>query len=338
MGAEPHPSHVRAGLLYAVAAYGMWGLVPLYFYAVKDCPPFELVAQRIVWAALLLAVVVTALGRWGDVGKAVRSRKTLFMLFTSAYLVAGNWYVYIWCATHERITEASLGYFILPLVNVLAGMTLFGDRLRWPQGVALAIATAGVVFMAVRIGEVPWRGLVLAVSFTFYGVVRKVVPVDGIIGLTIETFLLAPIALVLVAVWWVAGTLAFGHTSRELDWLIVFGGVVTTAPLVCFAQAVRKVSLVTVGVLQYMSPSIQLIVAVTVFREAFTPDRQVSFGLIWLGLAVYVADTVRVAIRKHIAGPPPEPVPEPIDGGVPLTESQLLDVRALSPRGPAARP
>ena len=152
------------------------------------------------------------------------------------------------------------------------------------------------------------------------------------IGLTVESFLLAPVAGGFLIFWGLRGELAFGHVGRQLDTLIALSGVVTTIPLVCFAQAVRKVSLVTIGVLQYLSPTLQLIVAVTVFGEAFTRDHQVSFGLIWLGLAIYAVDTVRAAARKRIEGPAPEPVPEPIDGGVPLTDSQLLDVRSPARR------
>lgn len=334
MGVEPIPTQSRAGILYAVAAYGFWGLVPLYFYTVQECPAQELVAHRILWSAVLLAVVVTAWRRWPEVWAAFRTRKTVLMLFTSAYLVAGNWYVYVWCATHKQITQASLGYFILPLVNVIAGLALFGDRLRRAQAVALAVATIGVIYMAVSVGEFPWIGIVLAVSFAIYGVVRKVVPVDGVIGLTVESFLLAPVAAGLLLVWDLTDGIAFGHVSRQLDALIALSGFVTTVPLVCFAQAVRKVSLVTVGLLQYLSPTLQLLIAVAVFGEPFTRDHQISFGLIWLGLAVYALDTLRAAARKHIEGPAPEPVPEPIDGGVPITDSQLLDVRSRAHRAP----
>jgi chloramphenicol-sensitive protein RarD len=334
LGVDPHPTQSRAGILYAVAAYGLWGLVPLYFYTVKECPAQELVAHRIQWSAILLILVVSIWHRWPEVWTALRTRKTVLMLFTSAYLVAGNWYLYVWCVTHERITQASLGYFILPLVNVIAGLALFGDRLRWAQAVSLGIATIGVIYMAVSVGEFPWIGIVLAVSFALYGIVRKVVPVDGVIGLTVESFLLAPVAAGLLFIWDLTDGIAFGHVSRQLDALIALSGLVTTIPLVCFAQAVRKVSLVTVGLLQYLSPTLQLLLAVTAFGEPFTRDHQVSFGLIWLGLAVYALDTLRAAARKHIEGPPPEPVPEPIDGGVPITDSQLLDVRSRARRGP----
>jgi chloramphenicol-sensitive protein RarD len=327
LGAEPQPSHHRSGLLYALAAYGMWGLVPLYFKSVPTSAQ-EIVAHRVLWSAVFLAVLLTILRRWPDASAAFRSRKTLLMLFASAYLVAGNWLIYVWATLHEQITQASLGYFILPLVNVFAGIAFFGDRLRPPQAVALLIAAAGVVYLAVGLGEFPWISLTLAVSFALYGIVRKVVPVDGVVGLSVETVLLAPAALILLAVLASGGSLTFGR-DRPTDLLIAASGIITTLPLICFVQAVRRVSLVTIGVVQYLSPSLQLVVAVLVYGEAFSTRHQISFGLIWAGLAVYVADAVRVAARRREEGPTEEPVPEPLDGGVPLTESQI--VRSVGP-------
>jgi chloramphenicol-sensitive protein RarD len=303
----------------------MWGIVPLYFKNVS-CDPKEIVAHRVLWSGLFLAIVLTALRRWPAVVTAVRSRRTLFMLLASAYLVAGNWYVYVWATDRGRITEASLGYFILPLVNVFAGMTIFGDRLRLPQAVALLIAAAGVVYMTISLGEFPWLSLTLAVTFAVYGIVRKVVPVDGVVELSIETALLAPTAIVLLTIWELAGDLRFGHVDRELDGLVALSGIITTLPLICFAQAVRKVSLVTIGVVQYMSPTLQLLVGVLWYDEEFGRQHAISFGLIWIGLAVYVIDAIRVAARRR-AEPETVPVPEPIDGGVPLTESQLVAMR-----------
>ncbi len=314
-------STVRAGVLYGAAAYGMWGLVPLYFNAVKDCPPWELVAHRIVWSAILLAGILTVFGRWPDARAAFRSRKTVLMLLASAYLVAGNWLVYVWSATHGQVMQASLGYFILPLVNAFAGVVLFRERLRIPQGVALGIAAVGVGYLAVAGGEFPAIALTLAISFALYGIVRKVVPVDGVIGLSVETFLLAPVAIAFLVVWDLTAGMTFGHLNRQLDVLIALSGAVTTAPLVCFAQAVRKVPLVTLGVLQYLSPTLQLVVAVLVNGEPFELRHQVSFGLIWCGLAVFAVDAVVFAARRHLNRPADEPVPEPIDGGLPVTDS-----------------
>jgi chloramphenicol-sensitive protein RarD len=321
LGAEPQRS-VRAGLLYAVAAYGMWGLVPLYFKNV-GCSPKEIVAHRVLWSGLFLILVVTALRRWSEVGAAFRSRRTLLMLLSSAYLVAGNWFVYVYATDSGQITQASLGYFILPLVNVFAGIAFFGDRLRRPQAAALAIAAAGVVYLTVSVGEVPWISLTLAITFALYGIVRKVVPVDGVIGLTVETALLAPTATVFLLIWAAAGDLRFGHADRQLDGLVALSGVVTTLPLICFAQAVRKVSLVTIGVLQYLSPTLQLVLGVLVYEEEFSTRHMIAFGIIWAGLLVYVLDAIRMAARRR-AEPAPEPIPEPLDGGVPLTDSQLV--------------
>src|SRR5205814_1169380 len=161
-----------------------------------------------------------------------------------------------------EITQASLGYFILPLVNVVFGLLFFGERLRLPQALALTIAAAGVVYMTVAQGGIPWIGLTLAFTFAIYGIVRKVVPVDGVVGLSVETVLLAPTALVLIIIWERAGDMSFGHGNTNSDVLIALSGIVTTLPLICFAQAVRRVSLVTIGVLQYLSPTLQLLVAV----------------------------------------------------------------------------
>lgn len=337
MPVESSSSHVRTGMIYAFAAYGLWGLVPLYFKSL-ECRPKEIVAHRVLWSALLLGILLTVFRRWPDFVKAICSRRTLLMLFASAYLVAANWYIYIYATTSGQITQASLGYFVLPLVNVVAGIALFGERLRRAQAVALLIAAAGVLYLAIRQGGLPWIGLSLAVSFAFYGIVRKVVPVDGVVGLSVETVLLAPTAILLLIIWERDGGLSFGHGNREQDLLIALSGIVTTTPLICFAQAVRRVSLVTIGVVQYMSPTLQLILGVVWFGEKFVGYHQISFGLIWFGLAIYVVDAVRAAVRRHLDTPALEPVPEPLDGGVPLTESQLLDIKTQDPRAREANP
>lgn len=337
MPVEPSSSHVRTGMLYAFGAYGLWGLVPLYFKSL-ECQPKEIVAHRVLWSALLLGILLTVFRRWPDFVKAIRSKRTFFMLLASAYLVAANWYIYIFATTSGQITQASLGYFILPLVNVVAGILLFGERLRRAQAIALLIAAAGVLYLAISQGGLPWIGLSLAVSFAFYGIVRKVVPVDGVVGLSVETVLLAPTAIAFLVIWERVGGITFAHGNRDQDILIALSGIVTTTPLIFFAQAVRRVSLVTIGVVQYMAPTLQLILGVTWFGEEFVGYHQISFGLIWFGLSIYVVDGVRAAVRKHLDTPSLEPVPEPLDGGVPLTESHLLDIRTPDPRAREASP
>ena len=254
------------------------------------------------------------------------------MLFASAYLVAGNWFVYVWATDNGQITETSLRILHPPAGQRVRRPRLSATGSAGRRAVALAVGAAGVVYMTVSLGELPWVSLTLAVTFALYGIVRKVVPVDGVVGLSVETALLTPTALVFLVIWAQSGVLTFGHDDRELDGLIAVSGLVTTLPLICFAQAVRKVSLVTIGVIQYMSPTLSLVVAVLVYGEPFEVKHQISFGLIWIGLAIYVADAVRVAARQRTE-PAHEPVPEPIDGGVPLTDSQLVR-RVSSPPSP----
>ncbi len=283
---------------YGFAAYGAWGLVPLYFKSV-DCPAHEIVAHRVLWSFVVLSVIITFLGRWREFIAVFKNRHVLMMLFASGYLVAGNWYVYVYSATSGQITQASLGYFLLPLVNSFVGVTFFKERLRVPQMIALAFAAGGVLYMALSLGVFPWIGITLAVTFSIYGVLRKLVPVDGVIGLTVETLLLAPTAIVLLVVWEQKYGLAFGHHGIATDLLIACSGLVTTIPLICFAQAIRRVPLVTIGFLQYISPTLQLCVAILVFKEVFSPDHQVSFGLIWVGLLIFVWDAVRTVWMKQ---------------------------------------
>jgi len=301
-------SKARSGLLYGLAAYGWWGLMPLYFELVSAAPPKELLAHRIIWSALLLFLILTLFRRWPEFFRSIRTPRTLRLLALSAALIALNWYVYIYSVLAGQQIQGSLGYFILPLVNVAIGITFFHERLRPMQGVAILLAAAGVIYQIVDLGVFPWIALTLAFSFCLYGVARKQAPVDAVIGLSIETILLAPIALGFVLWWWLAeGTLAFGRLGARVDSLLILSGVVTTVPLLCFAQAVQRLRLITVGFLQYISPSIQLIIAIFHAGEPFTPTHRVSFTLIWAALALFVVDALR-ANQKRIEYEPREPL------------------------------
>lgn len=301
LSADLQPDHrFRAGIWYGIAAYGAWGLVPLYFNSV-NCPAHEIVAHRVLWSLGVLALLVTALGRWPEMRAVFANPKLLLLLFVSGYLVAGNWYVYVYSVTSGQISQASLGYFILPLVNAFAGVTYFRERLRVAQAVALAFAAGGVLYMAVALDMFPWIGFTLAISFSFYGILRKLAPVDGVIGLAVETTLLAPTAFVFLMVLNATTGLAFAHHGLATDALIACSGLVTTFPLICFAQAIRRLPLVTLGFLQYLSPTLQLVVAVAVYGEDFSRNHQVSFGLIWLGLLVFGWDAVRNGRARRAA-------------------------------------
>lgn len=294
--AEPTEA-TRTGLLYGLAAYGLWGIVPIYFKAVGDVPPSEMLAHRIVWSAVLLVAVLAALGRFKELIACFRDRQALKLLILSTGFIASNWYVYIYSVLTGQILQGSLGYFILPLVNVAIGTLFFHERMRSSQWAAIALAAVGVLVLVFWLGLFPWIALTLAFSFSIYGVLRKQAHVDGTVGLAVETLLLAPVAAGCLLVWGSQGRLAFGSRGTGLDALIVLSGLVTTVPLVCFAQAVHRLRIVTIGFLQFISPSLAFLIAVLAYDEPFPPAYQVGYGLIWCGVAVFVWDAVRVNRR-----------------------------------------
>lgn len=291
-------SQARIGLFYGVAAYGIWGVIPLYFKAVDRVPAQELLAHRIVWSALLLVFLLTATGKWADFRRAVTSGRTLGRLLLSTLFIACNWYVFIFSVVSGQTVQGALGYFILPLVNVAFGVLVFHERLRLLQSTALAFAAIGVLVLIVWSGVLPWIAVTLAFSFTFYGVLRKSTPVDAIVGLSVETFLLTPMALGFLV--WLRGEdrLVFLSEYGPLNAVICLSGIVTTIPLICYGQAVRRLKLITIGFLQYISPSIALLIAVLNFGEEFPLGRQVSFGLIWVGLLLFTVDAASTGNRQ----------------------------------------
>jgi len=291
----------REGLLYGIAAYVLWGVVPFYFAPLMrmDVRPEEILTHRVVWTLVFLLPIVSFAGRWRDVRACFQKASVFGPLFVSAFLIAANWLVYILCVANEKIVHASLGYYLTPLVNVLLGRLFFRERLRLWQSIAVALAAGGVAYLVFAADEFPWLGLTLAFSFGFYGLVRKQVPVDGLVGLSVETLLLAPITFGFIIAWAFQGTLAFGTQSRSLDVLIALGGVVTAAPLLCFGQAARRLPLTTLGFLQFLAPSLQFVAAVTFFGEPFTRERAVSFLLIWSAVALFAFDSWRGHRQTH---------------------------------------
>lgn len=282
----------RGGLLYGLASYVLWGLVPLYFGFVGAAMPLEVLAHRIVWSVAVLSVLLTLARRWPDLLRTLRTGRTVRLLMASAFLVSTNWLVYIYAVWTNRILQTSLGYFINPLVSVVLGMIFFRERLRRGQWLALGLAVVGIAYLIFWVGELPWIALVLACSFGLYGLVRKVAPVDGLIGLSIETMLLSPAALIGLGVGVAMGATVFANGDRGTDGFLSLSGVVTTLPLLCFGQAARRLRLSTLGFMQYIAPSIQFLIALWVFREPFLPAQQISFGFIWAALAVFTLDAL----------------------------------------------
>ncbi len=283
----------RSGLAAAVAAFFLWGLFPLYWKLLAGVPAVEVVAHRMAWGLVAVAAWVTLRGRWPD-ARAVASRpRTILRLAASGALISLNWLLYIWAVIHDHVVDASLGYFINPLVNVLLGVVVLRERLGRAQGIAVALAATGVAVLTVAHGRLPWIALALAVSFGLYGLARKTVSADAVMGLLWETALLTPLAAGYLVFLGQQGTGTFGPSAPTASALLVLGGPVTAVPLVLFALGARALPLSTVGFLQYLSPSLQFLLAVLVFREPFTSVHAVTFAFIWAALAILTWDLRR---------------------------------------------
>jgi chloramphenicol-sensitive protein RarD len=269
-----------------VAAFLLWGLFPLYWKRLAEVPALEVVAHRTAWGFLAVAAWVTLRGRWGDARAVASDPRTIARLAGSAVLIALNWLLYVWAVIHEHVVEASLGYFINPLVNVLLGVLVLRERLSRAQRIAVVLAAAGVAVLTVGHGRLPWIALALAVSFGLYGLARKTVAADAVVGLLWETAILAPVAVAYLVLLDLRGGGAFGTAGPAACALLALGGPVTAVPLVLFALGARALPLSTVGLLQYLSPSLQFLLAVLVFREPFTATHAAAFACIWTALAV----------------------------------------------------
>lgn len=305
----PVPSRSR-GLAAALLAFGTWGFFPIYFKALAHVPALEVLAHRVVWSVVLLAIVTPLLGRWATAREALGPRKRR-LVAASALLIAANWGTYIWAVQAGRVLQASLGYYVNPLVSVLLGVVFLRERLRRLQTVAVALAAVGVGVLVVDRGELPWLPLTLALTFGLYGLVRKRAGVDPVGGLLAETALLAPLALAWVGVLAAGGAGSFG-AGAGTSLLLAAAGPVTAIPLVWFARGVRSLPLSTVGLLQYVTPTLQLLLAVLVYREPFAAAHAVAFGFIWSALALYSWDSLR-AVRAG-AAPNADPSTPPVEG------------------------
>lgn len=289
-------------MLAVSTAFVIWGLLPLYLKPLTSVPAIEIISHRICWCLLCVLAWLGWQGRLGEVSTAFRDRAVLGRLVLSSALIAANWGLYVWAVTHDRVLEGSLGYFIGPLVNVLLGVGLLKERLNGRQWTAVALAAAGVAWLTVKAGGLPWVSLVLAFSFGFYGLVRKVVNVRAVPGLAIETMLLAPFALSWLGWLEHSGTAAFGHASLTVTLLLAGSGLVTALPLALFAGGARLIPYSIVGLITYIGPSLQFLSGVFLYDEPFAGARAVGFCIIWAGIAVFVADSF---LRSRRAAPPP---------------------------------
>ena len=298
---------MHTGLAYALLAFGSWGLFPLYFALIATVPPLEVVLHRSVWSLLLVLGVLAWQQRWDWLGETLRQPRRVALFGVSALLLACNWLVYVMAVQTGHVAEASLGYFINPLVNVLLGVLVLRERLRPLQWAAVAVAAAGVLWLTWQGGRLPWIALVLACSFGLYGLIRKTAPLGALEGLALENLLLAPLA-VPALLWWSFtrdGVLLTGPAS-QIGWLLL-SGPLTALPLLWFAGAARRLKLATLGLVQYIAPTLQLALAVWVFHEPFDGARLVGFVLIWSALALVSADALgwRPGVRRPVDVVPP---------------------------------
>jgi chloramphenicol-sensitive protein RarD len=285
----------RIGVAAGLSAYGLWGLFPLYFQLLEPAGGLEIVAHRVVWSLLFIGLLLAARRGWGQVRAAVSDRRTLLVLSAAAVFIAGNWLMFVYGVNSGHVVETSLGYFINPLVSVLLGVVVFRERLRRLQWVAVGIAAVAVAVLTVDYGRPPWIALILAAPFGLYGLMKKLVRVEAAPGLFVETAIVFLPALAVLAVLEGGHGAAFGHQGTGNVLLLVSSGVATAVPLLLFAAATRRVPLSTVGLLQYVTPLMQLAIGVFVLDEPMPPPRLAGFAVVWLALAVFTADSLHTA-------------------------------------------
>jgi chloramphenicol-sensitive protein RarD len=290
--------NARGGLAAGLGAYTLWGFLPLLFEMLNGVPPVTIVAERTLWSLVLVGALLLVWGRMGEVRAALADRGELVRMALAAFLLAGNWLIYVYSVQIGQVLQASLGYFINPLVNVAMGVLLLGERLNRPQKVAIGVAMVAVVIQAVGLGDIPYIALALAFSFAGYGLIRKQSKAGSATGLFVETLVLSPIALGYL-VWTALAQGSLGPNGDPVTFgLLALTGPATALPLLLFAFAVQRLKFTTLGMLQYLSPSLQFLLAVGLFGEKMNGAQLVSFGLIWLSLGIYTVDSIARARRR----------------------------------------
>lgn len=296
---------MRKGILFAIGAYVLWGLFPLYWKQLQAIPAKEIVAHRIVWSFVFLGIIISSKRRILEILKTIRKPRIIAIYTCSALLIFANWLTYIWAVNSGYIVDASLGYFINPLVSVVLGIIFFRERLRIGQWIAILLACAGVGYLTFKYGALPWIGLVLAFSFGTYGLIKKLAPLEALEGQTIEMALLSILALPFLLYLEKHHVGSFIHAGLTPTILLILGGAVTAIPLLMFSAAARQIPLSMIGILQYLAPSLQFSIGVWVYGEGFPPYKLVGYSLIWSALLVYTVEGLRhqQKSRKAMACP-----------------------------------
>ncbi len=295
---------MKKGIWYGVAAYAMWGFFPIYWKLLHEVPAIQLLGHRIAWSFLLLMAFIFVTRQWREFRSVAFNRKTLGIYAIAGVLLSLNWLIYVWGVNAGFIVETSLGYFINPLLSVLFGVIFLREKLRPMQWLPVIIAAVGVGYLAFTYGQLPWIALSLAVTFGLYGLVKKLSPLGSVFGLTLETGIVFPIALIYLIAAQAGGSGEFLHDGLTVDLLLVGAGVVTTIPLLMFASAAKEIPLNMIGVLQYFAPTIQFLIGVFIYKEPFDTARLTGFGIVWIALIIFWVENL--AAHRN----PVEPVPE----------------------------
>ena len=275
-----------AGVLSAGCAFFMWGVFPLYLKTLKAIPPLEILSHRVFWSFIMLALILTVRHQWGWITSIKKNPRITAAFIASASMLAINWVVYIWSINHDRIVDASLGYFIAPLFNVLFGVML-GERLRLWQWISVGLAATGVAWLTISAGQLPWIGLTLAFTFGLYGLLRKTASLGALEGLTLETLVMLPLSALFLLLPESGSSHAFVNAGTNTSLLLIAAGPVTAIPLLLFAYGARRIPLSLVGILQYIGPTIQLLLGIYLYNEAFSSTKLIGYGLIWCALGLY---------------------------------------------------
>lgn len=286
-----------AGVLSAGCAFLMWGVFPLYLKTLKAIPPLEILSHRVFWSFIMLALILTLRHQWGWITSIKKNPRITAAFIASASMLAINWVVYIWSINHDRIVDASLGYFIAPLFNVLFGVML-GERLRMWQWISVGLAATGVAWLTISAGQLPWIGLTLAFTFGLYGLLRKTASLGALEGLTLETLVMLPLSALFLLLPESGSSHAFVNAGINTSLLLIAAGPVTAIPLLLFAYGARRIPLSLVGILQYIGPTIQLLLGIYLYNEAFSPTKFIGYGLIWCALGLYSIESLWQAWRN----------------------------------------
>jgi chloramphenicol-sensitive protein RarD len=290
----------RRGLLYGAAAYLMWGFFPVYFKALHEVPPLQIMLNRVVWSFVFLSLILLVQREWPALRGELRSKRVLVVFTLAGILLAANWLIYVYGVNSGRVVETSLGYFINPLVSVALGVIFLRERLRPFQWIPIGLAASGVLYLTLQVGALPWIALALAFTFGFYGLLKKISPLGSVHGLTAETLVIFLPAALFLAVVGFQGTGAVGNSSWQTTFLLLLSGAVTVIPLLLFASAARSIPLWAVGLLQYIAPTCQFLLGVLLYGEVFDQTRLIGFSIIWAALILFSAESLFTSRRRSV--------------------------------------